>query len=353
MDRLTLDDMLGSLVRSGGATLHLSPAHPPFMRVRGKLVVADEDRCLAPDDLLELTQEFLFADHFARLDSGEEISVLYACESGDRFRATVQRTARGLGLVFRHVPDQVPSFRELELPELLDAFCSLRSGLVLLTGFHGAGKSTTLAALVDRVNQTRAAQIVTIETQIGFVHRDRCSIVHQREVGTHVATVAAGVREAFRQGADVIAVGNIVDGAAVHAVLDAVQRGLLVFAVAESSGVAAAIAELPRLVPSDERVRVRHRLADGLRAVIAQALIPRRHGTGRVPLVELLVRNEDAARAIRRGRPEQLREVMRQGRGLGMQTTDMALRALLGRHLITAEEAQCHAVDRDWVCGGA
>ncbi len=351
MERMELDDMLASLVRCGGTTLHLAPGQAPYMRVCGKLVTADDQAPLDAETITELTREFLFGDQFARLDAGDEVGVLYACESGIRFRATIRRQTGGLGLVFRRVPDRIPTIAELELPSLLEGFCLLRRGLVLVTGFRGAGKSTTLSALVDQVNEERAVHLVAIEPQIEFVHQPKRSIVHQREVGTHVASVAAGVREASEQGAEVVAVGDLSDGDALHAVLDAVERGALVLAVCESSGVAGAMAELPRLVGREERSRVRHRLADALRAVIAQALIPRRHATGRVPLLEILVRSESAARAIRRGRPELLHDVMLHGRGVGMQTIDTALRCLLNRHRITVEEAAHHAVDRDWVCG--
>jgi twitching motility protein PilT len=351
MDRAALDEMLASMARCGGSTLHLSPGHAPYMRVLGKLVIADDAGPLDGDAIVEVTTEFLFADHFARLNAGEEVCILYSTESGDRFRATILRQARGLGVVFRRVPDHVPTFAELELPELLDGFCAMRRGLVLVTGFHGSGRSTTLAAMVDRVNEDRAVHLVTIEPQIEYVHTARRSVVHQRQVGTHVESIGAGVREAFQQGAEVLAVGDLPDGDALRAVLNAVERGLLVFAVCEASGVAGAIANLPRLVAPEQKVRVRHRLADGLRAAVAQVLIPRRHGNGRVPLIEVLVRNEASARAIRRGRPELLHDVMMRGRGLGMQTTDLALRNLLNRHLITPEEAAHHAVDRDWVCG--
>ena len=253
-------------------------------------------------------------------------------------------------MVFRRVPSQIPTFGDLELPELLGSFVGFRSGLILLTGFMGSGKSSTLASMVERINNERPVHIVCVENSIEFIHQSKVALIHQREVGTHIETVAEGVSHAYHQGAEVIAVNTLTDYEGFLSVLDAVERGSLVLCAFSASGVVAGTADLFRMFPAAERSRVRHRFAQALRVMMSQTLIKRRHGNSRVPLLEIMIRNKAVSRAIRHGTLEDLNDIMVRGRGLGMQTTDMALRSLLNRHLITAEEAAYHAADRDWVC---
>jgi twitching motility protein PilT len=348
IDRGRLEELLSGLCRAGGMALHLRPGRPPWIRLEGKLVDVGGDPISVPD-LDDLLREFLFADHRLRLDRGEEVEVLFASQGGDRFRTAVLPTEDGTHLVFRRVPDRPPTFAEAGLPEMLVTVADLGTGLCVMTGFHGSGKRSTLAAIVDRINAERPVHLVSIERHIEFVHRAQRALVHQRELGTHVASVAEGIRQAQEQGADVLAVGDLESAADLDAVLGAVERGMLVLCSFEASCVVGAVADLQRLVPADERPRLRHRLAAALRVIVAQTLVRRRHGRGRVPLLEILVRDEAVVRAIRRGRQDLLPELMMRGRGLGMQTVDMALRALLEQHQISADEAAWHASDRDWV----
>lgn len=348
IDRTRLDDLLSGLVRSRGSALHVTPGHPPWIRLEGR-VLPDGDALVTAEDLDDLLREFLFADHYSRLERGEEVEILFTSSDGDRFRTLVMPTRDGISVVFRRVPVRIPTFQEVGLPELLGAFSSLRDGLVLVTGFHGSGKRSTLAALVERVNAERPVHVVTVERQIEYIHTSRRAVVHQREVGTHVQSSAAGIRQACDQGADVVFVNDLDDAETLEAVFDTVERGILVFAGFEASGVVGAIADLPQLVSAERRPIVCRRLAASIRGIVSQTLVRRRHGRGRVPLLEILLRNEAITEAIRDGRHDELPDLMLKGRGLGMQTSDMALRSLLQRHLISAEEAAWHASDRDWV----
>jgi len=350
MDRGHLEELLQSLVRSGGTTLHLLAGHVPWIRLHGRIVAAGGP--VAPQVLADLVRDLLFADQRQCLESGEEVELVYTADSGERYRTTVSSTVDGLSLVFRRVPERAPTLEELGLPELVGSFCAFRRGLVLVSGFFDSGKSATVAAMIDRINEERSTHVVSIERQIECLHASRRSLVHQREIGTHVPSLADGVRDAFVQGADVIVAREMATGDDLVAVLDAAERGALVVATVEASCVAGAIAELLRLVPGDARARTRMRFADVLRVAFAQRLVRRRHGQGRVPLLEIVIRNAAVVRAICQGRLEQLPDVVRSGRGLGMQTADMALRQLLDRHVISPEEAAFHATDRDWVCRG-
>ena len=255
----------------------------------------------------------------------------------------------GPNLVFRSVPKDMPSFEELCLPELLNSFASFRSGLVVVSGFLGSGKSTTLAAMVDRVNRSWPCHIVTVEQPIEFVHEPAQAMLHQREVGLHVASYAAGVRDALRQSADLIMVGDVPDQATVEAILDASEAGCLVLAAVTSPNVVDALEHVAGLGTPEADERTLRRLAAALRATVSQTLLPRANQDGRIPALEILINNQSVAKAIRSRSFRDLPVLMERGRGLGMQTLDRGLKKLLDQHLITMEEALYHASDREWL----
>ncbi|MCA8942253.1 MAG: Flp pilus assembly complex ATPase component TadA [Planctomycetes bacterium] len=348
MDRVQLEDLLASVVRSGGTSLHIQPYGVPFVRV-GDSIIECEVEAVTAQVIADLMRDFLFEDHRNALQAGEDVEILYTTAAGERFRATVMRQCRGLGAVFRRLPTQVPSFEELGLPPGLSSLTGFQRGLVVLTGFVGSGKSTTLAALVQRMNEEGAFHIATIEQPIEFVHRSEKCLIHQREVGMHVQSIARGVRDAYRQGAEVIVVDGLEDYDALQEAFRAVERGCFVFATMSSSNVVGAITDLARIAPADDRKAVLARLACLLRGVAAQSLINRLHGHTRIPVFEIMIRTEAIANAIRTGDFGVIPELIARGRGLGMQTNDQALRALLSHNVIAPEVAAYHAVDRDAV----
>ena len=348
MDRALLEDLLGSMVRSDATTLHLVSGYQPCMRLQGKLVYS-EGPPLTHKVVVELSREFLFDDHHKRLETGDEVQVLYSSQDDVRFRTVVMRQAKGLSMVFRRIPTHIPTLAELELPPLTSSFVEFRSGLILLTGFLGSGKSTTLAALVNHINQNSPHHIVTIEDQIEFIHDSAKSMVHQREVGFHVDSFADGVRDACRHGARVIVVGEIHDYETLDVCVKAAEMGTLVLSTTHASGVVTGLTELVSLCHPDDRPRMRLRMSAVLRVMISQSLLNKLNNKGRVPLVEILINNQAVGKAIRSGMFQELPILMQKGRGLGMQTTDMALRSLLLRNLITEDEALYHAVDREAV----
>ena len=252
MDRAQLEDLLTHVVRSGGSSLHLMPSHSPFVRIGDEVMSADAEPTSA-QVLSDLLRDFLFEDHKEQLRRGEEVEVVYTSATGDRFRTTVMRQCRGLAAVFRKMPDLVPDFETLGLPPVLGGLTGFRRGLVILTGFFGAGKTTTLASLVDRLNSEGAHHIETVESPIEFLHVSQKSLIHQREVGTHVATPALGVADAQRQGAEIIVVDGLRDLDTVLAIFEAVERGAFVIATMDSGSVVSAIADLARTLPVDDR----------------------------------------------------------------------------------------------------
>jgi twitching motility protein PilT len=352
MDHKRLEDLLAAMSRLGGSALHLVPGRAPALRVQRRFVHGDELPVQA-GDVDELMRDMLFADHREQLARSGHAEVLYVARSRKRYRATVAQVGGEASVVLRPLPEVPPRLDALGLPPQLASFAQARCGLVPVAGFFGAGKTTTLAALVDALGQDPARHIVTIERTIQFVHQPGAALLHQREVGKHVATTADGVRQALASGADAIVVGEVADAEALVAAITAAESGCLVFAGVEAGSVVGALCSLVALAPLDERPRLRARLARVLRGCVAQSLLQRAHRAGRVPVVEVLICNAAARAAIRDGDLPELDAIMHRCRALGMQTTDLALRALLAHHLVTPEEALLHAQDRDLVLARA
>lgn len=348
MDTKRLESLLIGMVRLGASALHLVPGRTPTLRVQRRFVAGD-DQLVTATDVEELTRDLLFSDHRERLVRTGHVEVLYVARDGSRHRASVVDAFGQQALVLRPVPSSAPKLESLDLPDQVAGFLRSRSGLIVVAGFFASGKSATMAALVDCLNQDPSRQVVTIEDSIQFVHQAGSALLHQREVGTHVASTADGVRQALACGADVIVVDEIHDAAALDAAIAAAEAGCLVLASVEAGSVVGALTELGNLVPLDERPRLRTRLSRVLRAVAAQSLLHRSHKSGRVPAVEVLVASAAVRGVLRKGKLSDLSVIMQRCRGLGMQTTDVSLRDLLARHLVTQEEALLHASDRDEV----
>jgi twitching motility protein PilT len=348
MDGKRLESLLAAMTRVGASALHLVPGRTPALRVQRRFVAGDEAPVLATD-VDELTRDMLFSDHRELLARHGHVEVLYVARGGRRYRATIAEADGTCSLMLRPVPELPPSLAAAELPEQIAAMTRARSGFYAIAGFFGSGKSTTLAAIVEELNQDPGRHIVTIEDSIQYLHQNGAALLHQREVGTHVATGADGIRQAMAIGADAIVVGEVRDAATLDAAIGAAESGCLVFAGVEAGSIVGAISELGSMVPLEDRPRLRTRLARALRGCTAQSLLHRSHRQGRIPVVEILVSNHAVRAAIRRGNLAELPTIMQRCRGLGMQTTDIALRSLLGRHLVTADEAMLHATSRDEV----
>jgi twitching motility protein PilT len=347
MDRARLEDLLQEMSRAGATTLHLTAGNPPAMRTQGRLHVFP-DQPVTAREIEELSRDLLFEDHRQRLARGEEVELLYLSRAGTRWRTTLMQQSTGLGVVFRRLPSSVPTLADLNLPTLLAALTGFNDGMIVLTGSLGSGKSTTLAAMVDRICHESPRHVITIEDQIEVVHESRKGLVHQREVNRHVASKADGVREAIAHGGDVVVVGDLDDATALHAMLDAVERGCLVLTTMQGGSIVSALSDLVCLCPEPDRSRTLVRLTHALKVMISQTLLQQANGKGRVPLLEILINNPAVSRVLRSGEFHELPAVMERHRGLGMQTVDMGLRNLLARNLITVEEARYHAVDRSW-----
>jgi twitching motility protein PilT len=316
-----LGTLLHHLVEVGGTDLVVKAGSSPHVRVDGHLVRTPFD---APDPasiprLLDGVVPRLRAEE---LESTGETEFAYGVSGVGRFRISAYRQRGSLALTCRHVAPGLPPAQALGLPPVLDKLCGEGRGFVLVTGPAGAGTTTTLSALIDYVNTNRACHIVTVEQPIEHLHPDKQAIVSQREVGTDTSSVAAAIRRAARQGADVLAVGVVPDHDAVRALLDAAEGGALVFAVVSSLSAPEALVRFIESFPEAERRRVRATLAPVLRGVLGQRLLERADGKGRIGAFEVLLGTSKVADCVAEDRLDDLPRLVADGEYNGMQTLD-------------------------------
>jgi twitching motility protein PilT len=272
----------------------------------------------------------------------------FAHAYGDRVRYRVNyfRQAHGLGAVFRSIPTQIQSLEELGMPSVLKGLAQLRSGLVLVTGPTGSGKSTTLAAIIDLINQSDQRHIVTIEEPVEFVHPSKKSILCQREVGLDVNSFADGLRAAGRQDCDVVLVGEMRDYETIALALTAATRGPLVFGTLHTNSAVKTVDRIIEVFPAGQQPQVRSMLADSLKGILSQILLRTADGNGRVAATELLLASSALSNSIREGNTPNIRNIIQAGRSQGMQLLDDGIHKLLTEGRVSPEEAYLKSVDK-------
>jgi twitching motility protein PilT len=335
----TLDHLLASLDQLGGSDLHLKPGSPPRIRVDGQLRAADAPP-LGADEVTELVRGALPAERLAELDETGEVDVGLSVAGVGRFRVNVHRQRGSLALVARRVPPQIPSLDRLGLPPQVERIAEEDRGLVIVTGASGSGKTTTVAALVDRINAQRACHILTVEDPIEVLHADRSAMVTQREVGPDTPSYAAAVQRALRQDADVIAIGELIDAETAAAALAAAEVGHLVITTMRTGGAVDTVNRLIEMFPPAKQAQTRQTLATSLRAVVSQRLLERADGRGRVVAAEVLIGTAKVVDCVLDPtRQVDLIRVMGEGTYHGMQTLDQALTVLVRDGLVSVGEA--------------
>jgi twitching motility protein PilT len=336
-----LDSLLSRAIELGASDLHLKAGRPPGMRVNGHLSPLEDLKPLTPENTAALAAEMMTPAQKAKLDQHAEVDLAYEATGLARFRVNVFRQRGQVGMVLRVISDRIPGFEELMLPAVLDRISEERRGLVLVTGTTGSGKSTTLAAIVDRINSTRPEHIITIEDPIEYLHHDKQSFVNQREVSVDTGTFAAALRAALRQDPDVILVGEMRDLETISTALLAAETGHLVLSTLHTLDAAETIQRIIAVFPPNEQKQIRHQLASTLKAVVSQRLTRRADGKGRVPAVEVLLTTAYIRDCIiNPDKTALVRDAIAAGRSqYGMQTFDQSLYDLLKQGLITYEEA--------------
>ena len=339
-----INTFLELVVHQKGSDLHLVSGQPPRIRLYGDLIPI-KYRALSAEETTALVAEAMTDEVRQAFETRYSLDFAYEVPGLARFRINAFHHLDGLGAVFRVVPNTVRTLETLGGPPVLSTLCREKSGLILVTGPTGSGKSTTLAAMIDCINRTRRGHIVTIEDPVEFLHQRQGCLISHREVGTHTPSFAAALRSALREDPDVILVGELRDLETMSLAVTAAETGLLVFATLHTNGAAATIDRIINVFPASEQPRIRSMLSTSMRSVISQQLVRRADGRGQVMACEVLINNPAIANLIREGKTHQIAGVLERSALLGMQSLDNALRRLLNAQLITSQEACQHAVN--------
>jgi twitching motility protein PilT len=340
-----IDRFLAVLPKRNGSDLHLSVGSAPVLRIDGDLERV-RYRALTEGDFYNLVGPVAPPRIWKQYSETGDVDFAYQMGAAARFRVNLFRQERGSGAVFRLIPARVPTAEELQLPQAVADLASAARGLVLVTGPTGSGKSTTLAAILDRVNRRSAKHVVTIEDPIEFVHTNDRSIFTQREIGPDATSFAEGVKAAIREDPDCLLVGEMRDLETMRMALTAAETGLLVFATLHTNSAAKAVDRIIDAFPAAEQEQIRIVLAESLRAVVAQQLL-RKKGGGRVPAFEILLGSSALSNAIREGKVSQINNQIQTGRARGMISMDQSLLELVRSGAVKGEVAFERAFDRE------
>jgi len=335
-----VNDLLKVAVERGASDLHLKAGGYPMMRVRGELAPLAQER-LSHEDMTAILQTVMPTELRERFKESHELDLAHSVAGLGRFRCNAFQQRGTLGMTFRVIPMRVLTIQELLLPPVLKAVAHEERGLVLVTGTTGSGKSTTLASMIDEINTTQTVNIMTIEDPIEYLHRDKRSIICQREVGTDTQSFAQALRSALRQDPDVILVGEMRDFETIETALLAAETGHLVFSTLHTLDATETINRIIAVFPPHQQQQVRIQLSNVLRAVISQRLLPRTDGRGRVPAVEVMIATPFIRDCVLdRDKTNLIRDAIAQGTSqYGMQTFDQSIFFLYEQKLVTAEEA--------------
>ncbi|MGH8210525.1 MAG: type IV pilus twitching motility protein PilT [Steroidobacteraceae bacterium] len=340
-----IDAFLKLGAQQGCSDVHLAVGVPPMLRMHGDLLPI-KFRDLRVTELEGYITEILTrsqGEHFAK---GRDLDFSYVSGEGGRFRVNVYRKETGIGATFRAIPSEVPSLEKLALPAVVTQLCDFHQGMVLVTGSTGTGKSTTLAAMIDHLNQTRKLNIISLEDPIEFVHRSKNSQVIQRELGTHIPTFAEGVRAAMREDPDVILVGELRDAETISMAMTAAETGHLVLGTLHTTSAVKTIDRIIDALPVEEREQTKSFLAQSLLAVVTQILVKTSDARGRKALCEVLMMTKAVAKLIQTDQSHQIPSQMQMGRDLGMQLLDQALLAAVAAREIDPDDAYGYATDK-------
>ena len=334
-----LATLLQATVNSGASDLHITVGRPPTARRDGTLVSFEGVDVLTPENTARMVHSLLSDVNKAEFEEKHQVDVSFGIEGLGRFRANAFRQRNSCSLALRVVPSRVRSLEELGAPKSATTLLNKPYGIVLVVGPTGSGKSTTLAAMIDRINETKPVHILTIEDPVEYLHHHKTAMINQREVGTDVLSFPEGLRSALREDPDVVLLGEMRDRESIAIALSLAETGHLVFATVHTNDASQALDRIIDVFPGDERPQIMTMLAGTLQGVMSQRLIPAISG-GRVAAYEVLVGNEAVRNLLREGKSRQLRNVIATGGTDGMQTIEMDLARLVTSGLVSMEMAQ-------------
>ncbi len=340
-----IDGYFTQMKERGASDLHMVIGFPPMLRLRGELVPLDEP-VLTPESNRKILFEILDEDQQAAIDKNRDFDKAYALEGVGRFRCNLFYQQRGIGAVFRIIPAKILTVDQLGLPDVVRNFANYVRGMVLVTGPTGSGKSTTMAAIIDLINDKHAKHIITIEDPLEFVHPNKKCVFSQREIGSHAISFGKALSVANREDPDIILVGEMRDLETIALALTCAELGILVFGTLHTNSAAKTIDRIINAFPADQQAQTRTMLADSLKGVVAQQLLKTKDGKGRCAALEILIGSNALASIIREGKINQIESMIQTGTSQGMQTMDQHLQQLIDADKITVEAAREKAMNK-------
>jgi twitching motility protein PilT len=334
-----IEELLRVTKQHNASDLHLASGSAPYIRLAGDMVRLNY-KSVSAEVCQALVYGILTDRQKELFEENLELDFSYPVRDVGRFRVNVFMQRNGMAAVFRLIPEEVPTMAELGLSEKVSDLVDVSEGLILVTGPTGSGKSTTLASIIHTINTTRRAHVITIEDPIEFVHQNRQCLINQREVSSHTRSFSNALRAALREDPDIILVGEMRDLETISLAITAAETGHLVFATLHTNSAVKAVDRIIDVFPEGQQAQIRTMLSESLRGVVAQALLPRADGKGRVAAAEVLVNVPAVANLIREGKAFQVPSVMQTGRAQGMLTFETSMNELVRKGAITAEQGQ-------------
>ncbi|MHB2018377.1 MAG: type IV pilus twitching motility protein PilT [Candidatus Xenobia bacterium] len=342
--QLNLEDLLFLMVERGASDLHLKTGSPPMIRVDGELTPATYD-IMTPESCRRVIESVLTDEQRAKFIAERELDLAYSVPGLSRFRINVYLQRGSWGSAIRVIPSRPLSLDELKMPPMLKDLAMKPRGLILVTGPTGSGKSTTLAAMINHINENRRCHIVTVEDPIEFLHKDKNSVICQREVGADTHSFEKALKHVLRQDPDVILIGEMRDLETTGIAISAAETGHLVLATLHTNSAASTVDRVVDIFPPHQQQQIRMQLSVTLEGVLCQTLVPKAKGGGRVMAMEIMPVTPAVRNIIREGKTHQIPSIIQTGQSFGMQSLDMALRNLYQQGLITYEEAVAKAAN--------
>jgi len=342
----SIDRLFQILIEQGGSDLHLTEGYPPKMRIHGGVSAIEGEPIMDHETLNQYLAGICNEDSYEKFLEEGDLDFAYEMDIESRFRCNYFKQQYGLGAIFRLIPTEIATIEQLGIPQVVKNFASIRAGLVLVTGPTGSGKSTTLAAIIDYINDNYSKHIITVEEPIEFVHSNKKCIITQREIPTHCASFADGLRASLREDAEIVLVGEMRDLETISLALTAAETGMLVFGTLHTNNAVKTIDRIIDVFPADQQAQVRTMLAASIQGVLAQLLMKRCDTKGRVAVNEIMFTTPAVAAIIREGKTQKLNDVITQGAELGMQFMDEAIWDKLQKGMVSPEEAYMKAIDK-------
>lgn len=341
-----IDTLFEILIDKNGSDLHLAQGQPPKCRVHGELEVVDDYPALTQEEITSLLKEIADKQKWEKYVSSGDCDFAYTMGTKARFRANYLRQAHGFGAVFRVIPSEVLTLEQVDAPEVFKSFAALKSGLVLVTGPTGSGKSTTLAAIIDYINSNFEKKIITIEEPVEFVHQSKKSVIVHREVGLDTISFMSGLQGALKSDVNIVLVGEMRDRETIELALTAAESGVLVFGTLHTNSAGKTIDRVIDSFPAQKKNQIRTQLSNSLKAVVAQQLLRSADGTRRYAAFEILLYTSALPPVIRAGETSKIASILQTGRQLGMIAMDDYLMGLVQDGKVTMEAAYMKAIDK-------